>query len=213
MKDMAERLDVANEGGYRIPEAGLPKAGLDFGSIGKKEPKAVAKKAKPPVPDETGQLAQLADYISRTAPLVKPFAGAKKQLGDAVLPYWFEYNEGMKPEHVVTTLLVNGTEENSVDVSVVNRYSRKEHVPASVMSMFRHGYKFEIDGDKVPAGVAQSVIDELQKVLARHGCLEAMSVTSGYVACPEFHANRHCELTPELNMNLNAEIPAQVRVK
>ena len=163
------------------------------------------------VPDEDGELAKLADYIAETGPLVKPFAGAKKQLGNEVLPYWFAYNS-----HKVdpaSTLVVKGTDGRQVEVSVVNRYSRTEAVPPVVGHLFRQGFKFEIDGDLVPAEVAQSVINDLQSVLAKHGCLEALSVTSGYMANPEFHARRHIELSPEQNMELNHAVPAQVRVK
>jgi hypothetical protein len=192
-------------------EGFAPPVPLDFGAIGKKTTKARAKAAKPVVPDDEGELAKLADYIADTGPLVRPFAAAKKHLADEVLPYWFVINS-----HKVdpaSTLVVRGTEGRQAEVSVVNRYSRVETAPEIAAHLFHQSFKFEIDGDLIPAERAQAVINALQSTLAEHGCLEALSVTSGFVANPEFHARRHIEFSPEQNMQLNHVVPAQVRVK
>lgn len=191
----------------------MPPSKLDFGKIGKKTTAKTKAKAKPVVPDPDGELAPLADYIAETGPLVKPFASAKKQLGEAVLPHWFSENEGKIDP--ATTMAVKGTDGTiKAEVSMVNRYSRVEDIPdEEVRSMFRQTFGFAIDGDAIPANAAQAVVNDLQEVLAKHGCLDAMSVTSGFLPVPEFHAKRHLVLTPERNMALNKLVPVQARVK
>ena len=78
---------------------------------------------------------------------------------------------------------------------------------------FRQAFDLKISGDKLPAASSQELLDELQTLFAKYGCLDALEVKAGVKPTKEFHAARHLQLTPAENLALEQACPIIAMIK
>jgi len=205
--------------GYLGTSGILPK--VSFGRIAAK--KEDTKTAYPVFPDANGQAGIIAARIIERSEQFDALKGAletdKAELKMLVSPYYFQCNHGR--HEVPSSVGVQASAcSGEVLVCYQNRYSQlpDEHALLPVLGdrtgrFFRQAFELKVSGDKLPEAKTQELLDELQELFARHGCLEALEVKSGIKPTKEFHAARHLQLTPAENLALDQVCPIIAMVK
>ena len=197
--------------------APTPAKRVNLSGIGAK-PTAAKKSTEYPVFESEADLKATVDWVLANNEVPDQLKSAKAQITEVVTPMYFERSSG-KVE-VPSSVIVPGT-QGSVLVMFANKYSAvdaerlEEIIPGRVEQFFRDSFKLEIDGDKIPADRAQDIIGELQALFDKYGCTEALSARQQQVPKADFHARRHLDLTPELNLAMQkvCRIQSSVKVK
>lgn len=213
------------------PPAPAPTAGgmkkVSFGGIAKKTEKT--KTAYPVAPDENGELGRMARRIlTRTAQL-EALEGAletdKAELKQRTTPFYFQNGHGKVEVPSSVSVLAPAEEQlpaGEVLISFQNRYKTlPDESPLLPLlgertgEFFTQSFVLKVDGDKLPEAKVQDLMTELQDLFARYQCTEALSVTEGIKPKKEFHAKRHLEFSPEVNVALDqvCSIVAQIKTK
>jgi len=126
----------------------------------------------------------------------------RTELEPMVFRRWLEANDGVADP---TASVLIASPAGELLVSMAAAYKKvpdgfpKEHL--------RQEFGFAIDGDKVPAGVAQAFANDLIALCARYGLSHgkggALKITNKLVPSPEFGTARH-KLGVEVNRMLEA---------
>ena len=188
---------------------------VNLSGIGSK-PTAAKKSSDYPIFESDADTKATVDWIIGHNEVPDQLKAAKANLAELVTPMFFERASGRV--EVPSSVIVPGT-TGSVMVMFANRYSAcdpevlEQVIPGRVDQFFRDSFKLEIDGDKIPQDRAQDIIGELQAIFEKYGCTEALSAKQMQVPKPDFHARRHLDLTPELNLAMQKVCRIQTAVK
>jgi hypothetical protein len=194
---------------------------LNLGSVGESTKKK-GKTDYPVVPDIDGEVATLADLIIDLNAKKKAIDGALKVAKGQLVPvarkFFIETSSGKSD-------ISSSVEAKGVDGSVLcvmqNRYSGAEDdvVLAKIIGKvnlnryFHQHFEVKVDGDKVPEGKAQSLLDEMAALFEKYGCSDALSAKASVVPKPEFHEARHMVLNPDQNFLVDDICPSVVAIK
>jgi hypothetical protein len=207
-----------------------PAGRLNLAGLAKAKP---AKGKDYPILPETDESKQLVAVIRTQADELDSLKGSldihKSEITSIALPFYFAalHGRGEIPSSVIAR---NGTEE--VLIEFQKRFKQPdskggeaafnatlEQFQAAMGDHFdrfgRFGYKFTIDGDKIPAESAPAVLEGIQKVLAAHGCdpTEVLTAKETINTTSDFHTLRHSVFTPEQNEAIHRALPLVVQVK
>lgn len=126
----------------------------------------------------------------------------RTELEPLVLTRWLEANNGVAAP-AASVLLPSPAGELLVSMAA----SWKKIPPGFPTQYLRQEFGFAIDGDKVPAGVAQAFANDLIALCARYGLSHekggALKITNKQVPAPEFGTARHT-LGVEVNKALES---------
>src|ERR1700723_3041399 len=205
------------------PPAAAKSRGLkkvSFGTIAKK--KEETKTAYPQFPDPDGKAAEIAARIKERTEQFESLEGAlktdKAELKFIVAPHYFKVNRG---RHEVPSSIAVQSDKGEVLVTFQNRYTPlpDESVLHSILDeeqteqFFRQSFEVKIKGDALPADQTQELMNEVQELFARYNCSDALEVKEGIKPNDDFHAARHVQLTPEVNLALEQVRPISATVK
>jgi hypothetical protein len=200
---------------------------LNLGAVGGGK-KAASKSSYPVVPDPNGDVAKMVSEVIKLTAEKKAIEGglklAKGEVGgsDGLVPlarkFFLDSTSGKAD---VPSSVEAVCDDGSVLVIMQNRYKACEDEAAlaavigkaNVNRYFYSRFKVEVDGDKVPEAVAQTLIDEMAALFAKHGCTDALSAKSVTIPKPEFHESRHTVLTKDQNAKVDELCPPVVAVK
>ena len=192
---------------------------LSFGKIATK--KEDTKTAYPVFPDTNGEAAIIAARIIENTDAFDALDSAlkvdKAELKMRVSPTYFTVNQG---RHEVPSSVAVNSPKGEVLVTFQNRYSQLPDEAGLLPLLgertgefFRQAFDLKISGDKLPAASSQELLDELQTLFAKYGCLDALEVKAGVKPIKEFHAARHLQLTPAENLALEQACPIIAMIK
>ena len=200
--------------------AAAPK-GLSKLSFGKITTKKEEKTAYPVFPDTNGEAALIAARIIENTDAFDALDSAlkvdKAELKMRVEPTYFTVNQG---RHEVPSSVSIASPKGEVLVTFQNRYSTLPDeagllpiLGERTATFFRQAFDLKIVGDKLPPATTQELLDELQSLFAKYGCLDALEVKAGIKPTKEFHAARHLQLTPAENLALEQACPIIAMIK
>jgi len=227
---VVDPLPAGQAGPQPKPETAPKPSGIrkiSFGAIPKKKE---TKTQYPILPDPTGEIYKLAKQIKVQSQELEALEGAlesaKAMLKQLTLPSYFQIHTG-KTE--VPSSVSIPTTEGEVLVTFTSRYKKLEDegplVPllgeAFVGQHFKQAFSVSINGEKLATAdpgnpernPAQDFLDELQALIARHNAADAVSYRQDIKPTKEFHEKRHCLLTPEQNVQVDAVCSMIVQVK
>jgi hypothetical protein len=112
---------------------------------------------------------------------------------------WFEGNAGKaKPESSILIPSNNGT----AMVTFAATWTARGGLDLLPAELVREKWAIKIDGDKIPAAVAEAFASELMALAAKHGVSEAVTAKGGPAPVSHFGEVRH---TLPVETNLAAE--------
>ncbi|MGA3269112.1 MAG: hypothetical protein ABSE16_20140 [Verrucomicrobiota bacterium] len=203
-----------------------PPSGLRKISFAKPAKKADTKTAypvfsEPDNPNGAKQVFEIAARIKQRAEEIESLEGAqatdKAELRMFVTPFYFRVNQG-KPEPPSSVSIPS--EQGEVLVTFQNRYTKIESEAAlqpilgdKLGEYFRQAFTLTVNGELLPGGQAQTIVDELQAVLAKYNALDALDVKEQIKPVKDFHNFRHTAFTPALNLALDAACPIVAMIK
>jgi hypothetical protein len=192
-----------------------------------KAPKKEETKTEYPVfadPENPGVVKQVLDIAARIktrSDEIESLEGAqvtdKAELKMFILPFYFKVNQGRAepPSSVAIP-----SEAGEVLITFQNRYSKMESeaplVPLlgdNLEKYFRVAFNLTIKGELLPMDKAQDIVDEIQKVLTRHGALDALEVKEEIKPTRDYHVARHTAFTLEQNLALEDACPIVAMIK
>jgi hypothetical protein len=208
------------------PPAAAGGRGLKRVSFSKAPAKAETKTeypvfADPENPGVVKQVLDIAARIKTRSDEIESLEGAqatdKAELKMFVLPFYFKVNRGRaEPPSSVSI----PSEAGEVLVTFQNRYSRMESeaplVPLlgdNLEKYFRVAFNLTIKGELLPVDKAQDIVDEIQRVLTKHGALDALEVKEEIKPTRDYHVARHTAFTPEQNLALEEACPIVAMIK
>jgi len=204
-----------------------PPTGLRKISFAKPAKKADTAKTAYPVfsdsdnPNAAKQVFEIAARVKQRAEEIESLTGAqetdKAELRMFVTPFYFRVNQG-KPEPPSSVSIPS--EQGEVLVTFQNRYAKLEsEAPLQPIlgdklgEYFRQAFTLTVNGELLPADQAQTIVDELQAVLAKYNALDALDVKEQIKPVKDFHTLRHTAFTPALNLALDAACPIVAMIK
>jgi hypothetical protein len=203
---------------------------VSFGKITAK--KEDTKTSYPVFPDGNGEAAQLATRIIENTEIYDAAKGSldadKARLKDLVIPHFFAIHHGRF--EVPSSIAVVATEVEQVKqrltggspevlVTFQDKYSSSDEgqlvrlLGDRTPQFFRQSFDIKISGDKLPGDHVDELIAGLQELFGKYNALDALEVKDGIKPVAEFHAARHREFDPALNLLLQGVCPMQVVIK
>jgi len=176
----------------------------------------------PVLPDEHGEVAKLVgdilDESDQLDALETSVTIKKAELKGMASAFYFTHHHGL---HEIPSSIEARNGERQVLVSFQNRYKVvPDEAPLIALlgeertaRFFRQGFDLKISGDKIPAAVADTLIEGVVALFAEHGASEALTAISGIKPTKEFHTARHSALTVEENAALELVCPIVGMVK
>jgi len=201
---------------------------LNLGSVGGGKKASSSKASYPVVPDPNGDVAKMVSEVIKLTAEKKAIEGglklAKGEVGgsDGLVPlarkFFIESTAGKSD---VPSSVEAVCDDGSVLIVMQNRYKACEDEAAlsaaigkaNVNRYFYNKFVITVDGDKVPEAVAQTLINEMAALFAKHGASDALSAKSVTVPKAEFHESRHTILTADQNAKVDELCPPVVAVK
>lgn len=202
------------------PAAGLRKVNL--GRIATAAPDARKGKDYPVLPDPDGSVSALVRDIAAEQEQMDALEGSltvkKAELTALARQHWFTTLHG---RHDIPSSVQCDNCDTSILVTFQNRYKAIADDAPLVAALgpelaarfFQQSFALKIDGDKIPAAVADEVIAAVQEVFATHGCADALSAKAEFKPLKDFHTARHSALTPEQNLAIERLTPIIPMVK
>jgi len=149
--------------------------------------------------------------------LTKAVDDAKEQLTGLARPYWFEHNNGKS--EIFSSVKIKGNKE-AVMITFKNQYKAideglvKEVFPRELQEkLFLNCFEVKIDGSLIPELKAQAVVDDLNKLMVKHGIEGAISFSQKIKPKAEFHESRHSLFDTSTNLQLQEILPVASSVK
>jgi hypothetical protein len=97
------------------------------------------------------------------------------------------------------------------------RTNPKPNIPSlpirKIPVYFRVAFNLTIKGELLPVDKAQDIVDEIQRVLTKHGALDALEVKEEIKPTRDYHVARHTAFTPEQNLALEEACPIVAMIK
>lgn len=194
-------------------------------SFGATKPKATETKTKYPVFDDaaTGdQVREIAARIKKRAGELEALEGAQKtdkaEIKMFTGPFYWKTNANKtKPPSSISI----PSAEGEVLVTFQNRYTDlPDEAPLvaiigadNAAKFIRQSFKLTINGEELPVGKEQEVVDEIIAVLEKHGASHALEVKEALKPTPDFHVARLTIFTPEQNQQIDQLWPVVAMVK
>jgi hypothetical protein len=177
--------------------------------------------SNPEDPKQAEQVFEIAARIKNRDAQIEALVGAqttdKAELRMFVAPFYFKVNRG-KAEPPSSVSIPSDAGE--VLVTFQNRYAKLESEAAlapilgdQLEKWFRQAFSLSISGELLPVDKAQTIVDEIQAVLARHNAMDALDVKEQIKPVKDFHVARHTAFTPEVNLAIEQACPIVAMVK
>lgn len=177
----------------------------------------------PVLPDERRELEAIVMQLRRDLDQYEQLEGdieqAKAQLKDAARPHYFIVNQGKAEKEVPSSIRIESP-EGGVLVTFQDRFKDGDAKkvldivgPEILRQCFRQQWELAVDGDKIPQDKAQTILDEVKAIFAKHNCADALEFKSKVAPRTGFQKMRHRLLTPEKNLALDKVLPCVPVVK
>ena len=195
-------------------------ARINLGGIAKKPAASATKQKTYPSVPTSPDIVKLVDFLVEHMPFVDAVKTGKEDLAGVITPFYFEHATGRA--EVESSVLARGTKDELMVVfpkQLVGAFSESDIRPvlgeAKTAEFFRPKWEIKVDGDKIPAPVAQDLVNGLVALFAQHGCADALSQSEKFVPLEVFHLQRHTLLTPAQNLALNriARIKTSIKTR
>lgn len=195
---------------------------INLGGIATK--KADAKTSYPQLPDPCGDVAKLTSDIINEQRDMEALEGSlkikKMELKTLAQEFFFNHSHG-KAEIPSSIEAVGTTPDEKVLVTFQNRYSAiaDESPIIEVLGegltaqFFRQSFELKIDGDKIPADSAESLIMAVQALFAEYNATDALTAKAVIKPTPEFHTARHTALSVDENLAIERVCPIVAMIK
>jgi len=212
------------------PAGGLKK--ISFGKAPKKKEDTGTAYPVFDDPQVGTQVTDMAARIKSRAGQIEALQGAnetdKAELKMLVTPFYFTVNHNKSappssiriPCQVADEAHPGQTKPGEVLVTFMNRYYKLEDDSALVPVLgdkvgdyFRQTFTGKVNGEELPAGKEQEIVDALNAVLEAHGALAAIEWKEEIKPTKEFHVARHRDFTPAQNLAIEQVAPIVAMVK
>ena len=191
---------------------------INLGGIATK--KEGSKTSYPQLPDPCGDVAKLtSDIVNETREIeaIEASIGIKTRELKA-LAQDFYFNHHHNKHDVPSSVEAVGVNNEKVLISIQNRYATlADETPIievigadRTAQFFRQSFELKIDGDKIPADSAESLIMAVQALFAEYNATDALTAKAVIKPTPDFHAARHTTLSVEENMAIERVCPARI---
>lgn len=200
---------------------GIKKINLAGISVKSEKP---GKTEYPVLPDPSGDIATLASALIAESRELEALEGSveikKAELRSSAQAFYFEAMHG-KHDIPSSVEALGSQPDEKVLVTFSSRYKAVPDEAPLIEAIgaehtarfFRQSFELKIDGDKIPADAAESVIMQLQALFAEHNASDALSAKSVIKPTDDFHTARHSTLTVEENLAVDAICPIVAMVK
>lgn len=195
---------------------------INLGGIASK--KADTKTSYPALPDPSGDVAKLtSDIINEQRDMEALDASVKikkMELKTLAQDFFFNHLHG-KHDIPSSVEAIGTTPDEKVLVTFQNRYSAiaDESPIIEVLGeeltaqFFRQSFELKIDGDKIPADSAESLIMAVQALFAEYNASEALTAKAVIKPTAEFHTARHTALSVDENLAVERVCPIVAMIK
>lgn len=195
---------------------------INLGGIAAK--KADTKTSYPQLPDSCGDVAKLtSDIINEQRDMEALDASVKikkMELKTLAQDFFFNHLHG-KHDIPSSVEAIGTTPDEKVLVTFQNRYSAiaDESPIIEVLGeeltaqFFRQSFELKIDGDKIPADSAESLIMAVQALFAEYNASEALTAKAVIKPTAEFHTARHTALSVDENLAVERVCPIVAMIK
>jgi hypothetical protein len=85
--------------------------------------------------------------------------------------------------------------------------------PEDTARYFRQSFELRINGDEIPEAEAETLIEEIQALFARHNATSALTAKAIIKPTKEFHTARHTAFAPDQNLEIDRIVPVIAMVK
>ena len=178
-------------------------------------------KEYPVLPDPDGQVAPLVESIIEHSRQVEALEGAlnveKAELTAMAKQFYFEACRGKTTIPSSVSARAGATE---VLVTFQNRYKGTPDDEAlsriageDTARYFRQSFELRINGDEIPEAEAETLIEEIQALFARHNATSALTAKAIIKPTKEFHTARHTAFAPDQNLEIDRIVPVIAMVK
>ena len=206
------------------PNPAPAKSGIRKVSFGKAAVKKEETRTAYPVfndPSTGNQVAEIAARIKKRADEIESLEGAQKtdkaELKMFVAPFYFQTNQRkLDPPSSISI----PSDAGEVLVTFQNRYTkltdsaRLETLLGDQAERYlRQTFTLAITGEELPAGREQSIVDEVQAVLEKHGASSALEVKEEIKPTKDFHVAWLTAFTPEQNLAIEQACPIVAMIK
>jgi hypothetical protein len=194
---------------------------LNLGGIATKTEKTATEYPQLPASDDLARL--VTDYLDEAREL-ESIEGSleikKAELKSIAQGFYFEHLHGKLD--IPSSVEAKGTKpDQTIIVSFANRYKMLTDETPIIEAIgaertgqfFRQAFELKVDGDKIPADVAEELIGEIQALFAKHNATEALSAKAVIKPTSDFHVARHSQLSVSENIAVDGICPIVAMVK
>lgn len=195
-----------------------PLGGVDLTAI-KAKPKSKAK-VYPILPDPDGSLAKLAGTIRELDAEADQIKGSlevhKTELKEVATDFYFKHYAGRSD--VESTVQAVAEDGKPVNISLSARCKGKPALAIPLMGdlaarFLRKAFSISVDGDKIPAEHAATLVNRMVDLFGEFGCGDALTASQKVVPTPAFFTERHTAFTPDVNLQIDEVMPVIAAVK
>lgn len=201
---------------------------VTFGKAAKKEETTSTKYPVFNDPAIGSQVSDIAARIRQRATELESLEGAQKtdkaEIKMLVGPFYFRENQNKsKPPSSISipTVDAEGRPAAEVLVTFQNRYSKlDDEGPLNAImgeenaaKYIRQSFELKINGEDLPSGKEQEIVDAVIALLDEHNAGSALEVKESLKPSPTFHIERLSVFTPEQNLQIEQAWPVVSMVK
>lgn len=192
---------------------------LNLGAIAQKSEKSA--KAYPVLP-ENGDVARLVDSIMEHSRQLDALEGSlnveKAELTSLAKQFYFDTNAG---KTAIPSSISAKSASEEILVTFQNRYKGTNDDAAiaaligadNAARYFKQSFELRVNGDAIPEDAAETLIEEMQELFARHNASAALTAKAIIKPTKEFHTARHTALDQAANLELDRLVPIVAAVK
>lgn len=190
-------------------------------SLGAIQTKKAAEKTYPILPDTDGEVAKLVHLIIAQVAQLETLEGSvainKAELRSRALPFYYQNSHGKLD---VQSSIACMARDEEVLVCFTEKLKQvpddtglRPILGKAFDRYFADTFEIKIDGEKVPESKAQVLVNELQELFKKHGCLDALAAKTLVKPRATYFAERHTKLPLETLLDIEKVAPSVVAVK
>jgi hypothetical protein len=195
---------------------------LNLGGIAAKTEKTATE--YPVLPDASGDTAKLVDDLINETRELEAIEGSleikKAELKSLAQGFYFENMHGKMD--IPSSVVAKGTSpEQNVIVTFASRYKViQDETPIinaigadRTAQFFRQAFELKVDGDKIPADVAEELIGEITSLFSKYRASDALTAKAVIKPTADFHIARHTSLSVDENLEIETICPIVAMIK
>lgn len=194
---------------------------LNLGGIATKTEKTATEYPQLPASDDLARL--VTDYLEEARELeaVEGSLEIKKaELKSIAQGFYFQHLHGKLD--IPSSVEARGAKpDQSILIAFANRYKILADETPIIEAIgaertgqfFRQAFELKVDGDKIPADIAEDLIEEIQNLFTKYNAAEALTAKAVIKPTSDFHVARHSQLSVSENIAVDGICPIIAMVK